>query len=82
MAFGRFFEQARFSAHGRIGLGAVLSREGRRLLIGRVTIGNDCFVAAHALVTVDVPASHKVLPRSSFELRKRAGRGDDDPVSR
>lgn len=43
-------------------------------VIGRVTIGDDCFVAAHALVTVDVPASHKVLPRASVELRPRTSR--------
>lgn len=43
-------------------------------VIGRVTIGDDCFVAAHALVTVDVPANQKVLPRAHVELRPRSTR--------
>ena len=37
-------------------------------VIGRVSVGDDCFVGAHALVTQDVPAGARVLaPRS--ELR-------------
>jgi len=40
-------------------------------VIGGVTIGDDVFVAAHALVTEDVPANHKVLPRAGIDLRPR-----------
>ena len=37
-------------------------------VIGRVSVGDDCFVGAHALVTQDVPAGARVLPPRS-ELR-------------
>jgi serine O-acetyltransferase len=42
-------------------------------VIGRVTVGDDVVVAAHALVTEDVPANHKVLPRAGVEVRPRGG---------
>jgi len=43
-------------------------------VIGKVTIGDDVFVAAHALVTQDVPASHKVVARAGVEIRPRGPR--------
>ena len=47
-------------------------------VIGRVAIGDDVFVAAHALVTEDVPANHRVLPRAGVEVRPRGGRDPTD----
>ena len=43
-------------------------------VIGQVTIGDDVFVGAHALVTHDVPANTKVLCLPGLELRPRAAR--------
>jgi serine O-acetyltransferase len=40
-------------------------------VIGQVTVGDDCFVGALALVTDDVPAGTKVLSRAGIELRPR-----------
>lgn len=44
-------------------------------VIGPVTIGDDSFVGAHALVTTDVPAGSKVLARVEVEVRPRSGAG-------
>lgn len=38
-------------------------------VIGRVRVGDDCFVGAHALVTEDVPAGSRVRLRGGVELR-------------
>jgi len=43
-------------------------------VIGRVTVGDDCFVGAHVLVTEDVPPRSKVLSRPGVELRARSPR--------
>ena len=40
-------------------------------VIGKVRIGDDCFVGAHALVTADVPPATRVLARGGVELRPR-----------
>lgn len=40
-------------------------------VIGRVTIGDDVFVGALALVTEDVPAGSKVVSRAGVEIRPR-----------
>lgn len=40
-------------------------------VIGSVTVGDDCFVGALALVTEDVPAGSKVLSRAGVEMRPR-----------
>ncbi len=48
-------------------------------VIGRVTLGDDVFVAAHALVTQDVPANTKVLCLPGLELRPRAARNSAQP---
>lgn len=45
-------------------------------VIGRVAVGDDCFVGALALVTEDVPAGSKVLARGGVELRPRRAPGD------
>jgi serine O-acetyltransferase len=42
-------------------------------VIGRVKVGDDCFVGAHALVTEDVAAGTRVLARGGVELRARGG---------
>jgi serine acetyltransferase len=42
-------------------------------VIGRVTVGDDCFVGAHALVTEDVPSGTRVAARGGVELRPRGG---------
>lgn len=42
-------------------------------IIGAVSIGDDVFVGAHALVTKDVPANHKVLAKVELEIRPRGG---------
>lgn len=42
-------------------------------VIGPVTVGDDCFVGALALVTEDVPAATKVLARGGVESRPRRG---------
>lgn len=44
-------------------------------VIGRVSVGDDCFVGALALVTEDVPAGSKVLARGGVELRPRSSGG-------
>jgi len=44
-------------------------------VIGRVTIGDDVFVGALALVTDDVPAGSKVLSRAGIDVRPRESRG-------
>jgi serine O-acetyltransferase len=41
-------------------------------VIGPVRIGDRVFVGAHAMVTEDVPADHKVLAARSIEIRPRA----------
>jgi serine O-acetyltransferase len=41
-------------------------------VIGPVSVGDRAFVGAHALVTVDVPADHKVLAGQGVEIRPRA----------
>jgi serine O-acetyltransferase len=41
-------------------------------VIGPVRVGDRAFVGAHALVTVDVPADHKVLAGLGVEIRPRA----------
>ena len=41
-------------------------------VIGPVTVGDDVFVGAHALVTEDVPPGSKVLCRQQIEVRPRA----------
>ena len=43
-------------------------------VIGKVRIGDDCFVGAHALVTEDVPAGSKVLALAGVEIRPRGAR--------
>jgi len=43
-------------------------------VIGKVRIGDGCFVGAHALVTEDVPADSKVIARSGIEIRPRSPR--------
>jgi serine O-acetyltransferase len=45
-------------------------------VIGPVTVGDDCFVGALALVTEDVPAGSKVLARAGVEVRPRMAPGD------
>ncbi len=45
-------------------------------VIGRVTVGDDCFIGAHALVTEDVPAATKVLARSGVEMRPQGPKPD------
>jgi serine O-acetyltransferase len=45
-------------------------------VIGRVTVGDDCFVGALALVTEDVPAGSKVLARGGVDLRPRRSAAD------
>jgi serine O-acetyltransferase len=42
-------------------------------VIGRITVGDDVFVGALALVTEDVPAGSKVLSRAGVEVRPRSG---------
>lgn len=44
-------------------------------VIGPVTVGDDSFVGALALVTEDVPAGSKVLARAGVEVRPRGGEG-------
>ncbi len=51
----------------RVTLGAGAS------IIGPVAIGDDVFVGAHALVTEDIPANHKVLAKVELEIRPRGG---------
>ena len=51
----------------RVTLGAGAS------IIGAVAVGDDVFVGAHALVTEDIPASHKVVAKVELELRPRGG---------
>ncbi len=51
----------------RVTLGAGAS------IIGAVAVGDDVFVGAHALVTEDIPASHKVLAKAELEIRPRGG---------
>ncbi|KAB2955073.1 MAG: hypothetical protein F9K16_15445 [Thermoanaerobaculia bacterium] len=46
-------------------------------VIGRVTIGDGCFIGAHALVTVDVPAGSRVIARPAIELRPSTARRRD-----
>jgi serine O-acetyltransferase len=41
-------------------------------VIGKVSVGDDCFVGAHALVTEDVPAGTRVVARGGVELRSRS----------
>lgn len=41
-------------------------------VIGPVAIGDDVFVGAHALVTEDVPAGHKVIAKVALEIRPRS----------
>ena len=41
-------------------------------VIGPVTIGDDAFVGAHALVTEDVPAGSRVLAKLELEIRPRS----------
>jgi serine O-acetyltransferase len=41
-------------------------------VIGRVTIGDDVFVGALALVTENVPAGSKVLSRAGIDVRPRS----------
>jgi serine O-acetyltransferase len=43
-------------------------------VVGRVAIGDDVFVAAGSLVTEDVPAATRVVPRGGIELRPRRPR--------
>ena len=38
-------------------------------VIGRITVGDDAFIGAHALVTQDVPARTKILVRPALDLR-------------
>lgn len=40
-------------------------------VIGPVLIGDDVFVGAHALVTEDIPAGHKVIAKVALEIRPR-----------
>ena len=40
-------------------------------VIGKVRLGDDCFVGAHALVTADVPPATRVLASGGVELRPR-----------
>lgn len=49
----------------RVTLGAGAS------VIGAVTVGDDVFVGAHVLVTVDVPAGSKVVAKTELEIRPR-----------
>lgn len=42
-------------------------------VIGPVTVGDDSFVGALALVTEDVPAGSKVLARGGVDVRPRGG---------
>jgi serine O-acetyltransferase len=44
-------------------------------VIGRVTVGDDSIVGAHALVTQDVPAATRALARAGVDLRPRGGPG-------
>ena len=44
-------------------------------VIGRVTVGDDSFLGAHALVTADVPPGTRVLARGGVELRAPGGAG-------
>jgi serine O-acetyltransferase len=41
-------------------------------VIGRVIVGDDVFVGAHALITEDIPAGSKVLAKGGIEIRPRA----------
>lgn len=65
-------ETARLAEMPKIGDRVVLGAGAA--VIGRVTIGDDVFVAAHALVTEDVPPATRVLPRAGVELRPRRSR--------
>jgi acyl-CoA thioester hydrolase len=38
VAFGRFFEHSRYTAHRSLDIGGLLAREGRQLLVARVSI--------------------------------------------
>ena len=40
-------------------------------IIGPVTIGDDSFIGAHALVSRDVPAGSKVTAKTELEIRPR-----------
>ena len=42
-------------------------------VIGPVTIGDDTFIGAHALVTRDVPAGSLVVVSQELEIRSRTG---------
>ena len=42
-------------------------------LIGPVTVGDDVFIGAHALVTRDVPAGSRVVAKIELEIRPGGG---------
>jgi serine O-acetyltransferase len=41
-------------------------------VVGRVSVGDDSFVGAHALVSEDVPPGSKVLAKGGVEVRPRS----------
>jgi len=43
-------------------------------LIGPLTVGDDVFIGAHALVTRDLPAGSKVLAKTGLDIRAAADR--------
>ncbi len=44
-------------------------------VIGPVTVGDDVFIGAHALVTRDLPAGSRVMAKIELEVRNRSGVG-------
>jgi serine O-acetyltransferase len=50
-------------------LGARVTVGAQASIIGPVTVGDDVFIGAHALVTRDVPPGSRVVARVELEIR-------------
>ncbi|MCW2620421.1 MAG: hypothetical protein JWL64_23 [Frankiales bacterium] len=74
VAFGRFFEQGRFTAHRALHLGPTLSAEGRILLVARIRI--DYLAEGHFGDPMHVRTRIGNLGNSSFVEQQAAWQGD------
>lgn len=74
VAFGRFFEQGRFTSHRALHLGPALSAEGRILLVARIRI--DYLAEGQFGHSMHVRTRVSHLGNSSFVEQQAAWQGD------
>jgi acyl-CoA thioester hydrolase len=74
VAFGRFFEQARFTAHRALKLGPALAAEGRHLLVARIRV--DYLAEGQFGQDMHVRTQISHLGNSSFVEQQGAWQGD------